>query len=265
MLLESANSEGVPERDALEFLQKHQENKLILVAAMPKSGSTFLSNTLAAIADLRMFRLSSGYSTNEHDLYLPAMIFGKMTGCVSLLHMRGTYHNVQLMKRFKIRPIVLVRDIFDIIVSLTHDLMEMRQRETTPTGQTGYSFIWLDESFNEFDQTELTDAIIELALPWFVNFYASWYTLCERGDIEASWVTYEELLSAKEQTMRILLAEQGIGEDTNINPELLSRKYRTYRTAKIGGGEIELTDDQRTRIRDKFRFYPNMDLSRIGL
>src|SRR5215472_10931654 len=141
-----------------DFAKERGDNQLIVVAAAPKAGSTFLVNTLMQVTGLRGFRLCSAYSTNEHDLYLPALCVMNASGCVSQLHMKGTYHNAALMRSFGIRPIILVRRIADMI--------------------------------------------IDLALPWFVNFYVSWHRLCEQGAVDALWLTYEELSADKEATLR---------------------------------------------------------------
>ena len=252
--------EGLP-----DFAKDREHAPLIVVAAAPKSGSTFLVNTLMQVTGLVGFRLCAAYSTNEHDLYLPALCLMNASGCVSQLHMKGTFHNAALMRTFGIKPIILVRRIDDIVVSLQHDLRQKAQQPTAATGQHGYSFIWQDQNAKELSDERLIDMIIDLAVPWFVNFYVSWYRLCEQGAVDALWLTYEQMFEDKEGTLRQVLEFLRFRDIGAIDADLLSRRYGTYRDGRIGQGVSSLTAEQRKRIREHFSYYPGIDFGRYGL
>ncbi|TMI07101.1 MAG: hypothetical protein E6H46_03705 [Betaproteobacteria bacterium] len=170
-VVNAAAGSGLVPQGEMDFAKERASKPLVVVAATPKAGSTFLVNTLIRITGLRGFRLCAAYSTNEHDLYLPALCLMNRYGCVSQLHMKGTFHNAALMRTFGIKPVILVRRIEDIVVSLQHDLKEKRQRRSLGTGRSGYSFVWQDQSTKELSDERLLDMIIDLAVPWFVNFY----------------------------------------------------------------------------------------------
>jgi len=240
-------------------------SKLVVVAAVPKAGSTFLANTLIQATGLRGFRLCAAYSTNEHDLYLPALLLMRSSGCVSQLHVKGTYHNAALMRSFGIRPVILVRRIEDIVVSLRHDLQQKDNRRTAGTGMHGYSFVWQDRDTSALSDERLTDLIIDLALPWFVNFYVSWHRLCEQGAVDALWVTYEQLLERKEATVREVLDFLGLEAVRPIDDELLGRRYDTFRDGRVGLGASVLSEAQRRRIRAQCSYYPTVDFAKYGL
>ena len=261
----AAEGDGrVPEGE-LDFAKDRAEKPLIVVAAAPKAGSTFLVNTLIRITRLRGFRLCAAYSTNEHDLYLPALCLMSPYGCVSQLHMKGTYHNAALMRTFGIRPIILVRRIEDIVVSLQHDLREKAQKRSVGTGRVGYSFVWQDQATKDLSDERLLDMIIDLALPWFVNFYVSWHRLCEQGAVDALWLSYEQMFEDKEGTLRQVLEFLRFRDIGAIDADLLSRRYGTYRDGRIGQGVSSLTAEQRKRIREHFSYYPGIDFGRYGL
>ena len=248
-----------------DFVKDRGDKQLIVVAAAPRSGSTFLVNTLMQLTGLRGFRLCAAYSTNEHDLYLPALCLMNSSGCVSQLHMKGTFHNAALMRTFGIRPIILVRRIEDIVVSLQHDMRKKGRRRTAGTGRDGYSFVWQDHSIDSLSDERLADMIIDLALPWFVNFYVSWHRLCEQGAVDALWLTYEQMSADKEGTLRQVMGFLGFRDIGAIEPELLSRKYGTFRDGRVGQGASTLTATQRDRIRALFAYYPGVDFCRYGL
>jgi hypothetical protein len=259
----AAGSGLVSEAARLHFANERGDKKLIVVAAAPKSGSTFLANTLAKATGLPYFRLCSGYATNEHDLYLPALCLMNRYGCVSQLHIKGTFHNAALMRTFAIKPILLVRQIDDIVVSLMHDFKDKAQKPEVGTGQSGYSFLWQDQSTKDMSEERLLDMIVDLAVPWFVNFYVSWHRLCEQGAVDALWVTYEEMLGDKEAILRRILDYLGL-PDVTVDPDLLERRYGTFREGRRGRGSWLLSEAQRTRIRSYFSYYPGVDFGKYG-
>ena len=264
-VVNAAAGSGLVPQGEMDFAKERASKPLVVVAATPKAGSTFLVNTLIRITGLRGFRLCAAYSTNEHDLYLPALCLMNRYGCVSQLHMKGTFHNAALMRTFGIKPIILVRRIEDIVVSLQHDLREKRQRQSLGTGRSGYSFVWQDQSTKELSDERLLDMIIDLAVPWFVNFYVSWYRLCHQGAVEALWVTYEELFGDKEKTVRRVLDFLGLRYTAAIDPGILSRKYRTFRDGRVGQGALTLTAEQQRRLRELFSHYPGVDFGKYGI
>ena len=263
-VVNAATGNGLVSEGELDFAKERATKPMIVVAAAPKAGSTFLVNTLIRITGLRGFRLCAAYSTNEHDLYLPALCLMNRYGCVSQLHMKGTFHNAALLRSFGIKPIILVRRIEDIVVSLQHDLREKSQRRSLGTGRSGYSFLWQDQSTKGLSEERLLDMVIDLAVPWFVNFYISWHRLCEQGAVDALWVTYEELFADKEKTLRQVLGFLGISAG-EIDPEILARKYRTFRDGRVGQGTSTLSAAQRERLRARFSYYPGVDFGKYGL
>ena len=264
-VVNAAAGSGVVPQGEVDFAKERASKPLVVVAAAPKAGSTFLVNTLMRITGLRGFRLCAAYSTNEHDLYLPALCLMNRYGCVSQLHMKGTFHNAALMRTFGIKPVILVRRIEDIVVSLQHDLREKAQRPSLGTGRSGYSFVWQDQSTKELSDERLLDMIIDLAVPWFVNFYVSWYRLCHEGAVEALWVTYEELFGDREKTVRQVLDFLGLRGAAHIDPGILSRKYQTFRDGSVGQGALTLTAEQQRRLRERFAYYPGVDFGKYGL
>jgi hypothetical protein len=264
-VVNAAVGNGLAPSGEVDFARDRAAKPMIVVAAAPKSGSTFLANTLRAITGLRRFRLSAAYATNEHDLYLPALCMMSRYGCVSQLHMKGTFHNAVLMRTFGIKPLILVRRIDDIVVSLQHDLKRKAERPTVGTGQEGYSFVWQDRGTRELGDERRLDFVIDLAAPWFVNFYVSWYRLCQQGAVDALWLTYEEMVADKAATVRKALAFLDLDAQTPIATEVLERRYGTFRDGRVGQGESVLSAEQRRRLRSLFAYYPDVDFGRYGL
>ncbi|HEV3241509.1 MAG TPA: glycoside hydrolase family 99-like domain-containing protein [Casimicrobiaceae bacterium] len=264
-IVQAVVGNGLIANEQAALVKARGDKPLLVIAGAPKSGSTFLAHTLSALTGLQRFRLCAAYATNEHDLYLPAMCLMSAYGCVSQLHMKGTFHNAALMRSFGIKPIVLVRRIEDIVLSLQHDLKRKSLSPLSATGEDGYAFIWQDQCTQDMSDEQRLDLIIDLALPWFVNFYVSWYRLCEQGAVDALWITYEQLFAEKEATLRQVLAFLGFADIGAIAPSLLSRTYDTFRDGRVGQGSAALSARQQAKVRALFAHYPGVDFSKYGI
>src|SRR5438552_7435823 len=89
----------------------------LLIACFPKSGSTYLAKTLSAITGLPTRHACATFGNNDQDI-CERKLRGLSRRSVIQQHVKGTNNNVALMKHYGVRPIVLVRDIYDTIISL---------------------------------------------------------------------------------------------------------------------------------------------------
>jgi hypothetical protein len=110
---------------------------------------------------------------------------------------------------------------------------------------------------------ERMDAIVDLASPWYVNFYASWY-LWRPMNI----VRYEDIVLGDEMEQAKWLARFGL----LISPEQISNASDSIEPDNIrfnvgvaGRGLDQLTAAQVDRIRRLTRHYRGVDFSPIGL
>ena len=110
---------------AINYKQRFsQGSDYLFVACMPKSGSTFMAHTLSELTGYRYVNLAYAYERNEQTLYLPKLIDSYSFGSVTHLHVRATESTIDLMKMFSIRPVILVRNIFDIVVSVRDHMFQ---------------------------------------------------------------------------------------------------------------------------------------------
>ena len=264
LVVGAALGDGLPADRSIDFSARRCK-PMVVVAAAPKSGSTFLSNVLSRITALPYCRLSAAYSTNEHDLYLPALYMMNRSGCVSQLHMKGTFHNASLLKMFGIKPVILVRHIEDTIVSLVNDLRTKEQLAGFGTGQNGYSFLWQDQAIASLGDAALIDCIIDLVIPWYVNFYVSWHRLCEQGAVDALWINYEDMMQAKQKVVIDILNFTGFDPAPVFDHTVLNTRYTKFNDSRSGRGTELLSEEQKSRLRKLFGYYPNISFARYGL
>lgn len=234
----------------------------LLVACMPKSGSTFLVNALSELTGYRYVYLAYAYERSEQNLYLPKLIDSFSFGSVTHIHLRATESTIDLMKMFSIRPVILVRNIFDIVVSIRDHMFN-----------EGFEFptFFCDENFEDLDEKSQFDFIIEQGIPWYFNFYVSWHKAISEKRIEGLWLIYEEVVSDWHKTLRVVADFYGIDKaDEEIDHALQqtaikSKKKIRFNKGVVGRGLTFLTKEQRDRIVSMARFYPWIDFSKIGI
>lgn len=231
----------------------------ILIACMPKSGSTFLGRALMESTEYMFFFLSYGGGRNEQDLDLPRVVRSMDFDTVTQQHLRATEPNLEILNTFSINPVILVRNLFDVLVSL-RDYADRR----FPSGPV----VYLTEEFYRMNPENQLDMLIDLAAPWYIHFYVSWYKACQKGSCEALWVTYEELIKDKPRILKRILDFYGLDLPKQKLCEAVKRsekKFTRMNKGVSGRGREMLSEDQKERICQMTQYYPKVDFSRIGI
>jgi len=230
----------------------------LFVCAMPKSGSTFLVNALVeATGHVPLFL---GYDhLNEQDLYLPRLVDAWSLPLVAHQHTRATRANLALIREFHIRPVILVRDLADAAVSLADHLE--REARQTPILNLG------DEALG-WDRAGRLDAVVDLAMPWYVQFWAGWAAALADGRADGMVLRYAELAASPVEAVERVLAFHGI---RRARPALEAAVARAQGQGSrlnrgIGGrGRAELTERQHARIARLAGYYPAVDFTPVGV
>jgi hypothetical protein len=151
----------------------------VLVACMPKSGSSFLSNVIAELRGFRRAPLVPAYDRREHELDAACLRKADRFDYVAQHHVRYSRWTADLCRDYALAPVVLVRSLFDVTVSL-RDAM----RHDGPL----WPFFFAEPSHLAMTDEQLEEMIVRMALPWYVNFYMGW-----RSAPDALIIDYEDL------------------------------------------------------------------------
>jgi len=174
----------------------------IFIVCMPKSGSTYLRVLLSEITGFPRVSAVQFYGHNEQDIFELALRQFDGASSITQQHVKGTENNVMLMKKYGIKPVVLVRNIFDILLSL-HDHIE-REDHRAPEG-------YVHKEYFSMSKEEKLLYLIRIHLPWFFNFYVSWREASK--EIDTLWTSYEELFSDQMGTVSQILSFYGLSVD----------------------------------------------------
>lgn len=236
-----------------------QLGRHLFIACVPKSASTFLKNLLLNLTGYRDLFAVYAAGQNEHELYLPTLREFANVDTVTQQHCRASDANVHLMQAFGIRPVVLVRNIFDSVMSL----VDFYNKGAFRTSYFRNDWPVLDEETKK-------DLLIENVIPWYFQFVASWDLVEKQKRLEVHWLSYEDLVSDKPSSVTKVLEFYGLGIsrralDQRIGEiESEGRKIR-FNKGVTGRGRSGLNDRHKEQIRRLSRFYPATDFGRIGL
>lgn len=235
----------------------------VFLACMPKTGSTFLKSVLLEVTGFAEGVLTYAFERTEQELYLPRLIDACRRNTVTQQHVRATAANVDLMQRFRIRPVILVRNLFDVVVSIRDHLMI--------EGTERFPSLYATEHLASLDPQEQYEFLISYAIPWYFNFFVSWYDAMREGRVDALTLTYEELSQDWVPGVSRILEHVGIPRgDEEIRRALdavwARRKGLVRFNRGVAGRGLEsLNEANQEKLRRMARFYPWVDFSAVGL
>jgi hypothetical protein len=236
-----------------------QLGRHLFIACVPKSASTFLKNLLVNLTGYRDLFTVYAAGQTEHEIYLPTLRESAHLDTVTQQHCRASDANVHLMQGFGIRPVVLVRNIFDSVMSL----LDFYDKGAFQTSYFRADWPTLDE------ETKI-DLLIENVIPWYFQFVASWDLAEKQKRLEVLWLSYEELLADKPAAVLKVLEFYGLGAarggiEQRIR-QIESDKQKTrFNKGVVGRGKSRLNNQQTDQILRLARYHPSADFSRIGL
>ena len=253
---------------AIRLVQKARrlfcrDGRYIVVTALPKSGSTFLTHTLAEVTGYSRCYFGISYTNVEQELYLPKMLDAYGQGSVVHQHFRANATNLEILSLFKARPIVLVRNVFDAAVSVRDHLIQ-ESSENLPA-------VYLPPGYSGWAGERQFEYIVDFVMPWYLSFFASWVYAERLQNFPLLWMVYEEVIRDWPAAVACALRFSGIEKPREVVEAALTRvseKPRErirFNKGVVGRGEESLTAAQRKRVRELARHYPDVDFAPIGL
>jgi len=142
----------------------------ILLACMPKSGSTYLAAILSKLPDSRTTSWVPHHGRREQELCYRRLredneAFPSHANSVAQHHVRYSGTTRVYMKEFNLKPVVLVRNIYDIIPSLIdhHRL-----------NSVVYPMAYAPADIAEWNFERSSRFVTDMVIPWYFNFFMSW-------------------------------------------------------------------------------------------
>lgn len=229
--------------------------KNILLACMPKSGSTFMTRILSNLPGFGSTSWVPDYGRREQELCLDSLrselSCKRDVRLVAQLHVRYSKFTADCMQKFDLAPLVLVRNIFDIVPSLID-----HHRNTSVV----YPMAFTPSSIIYWEWERAANFVVDMVLPWYFNFYVSWFE-CESKCL----ITYDKLQSAPEKFIGEICAQLGIlvsEKDIENAVKKASSLNTRLNVGVIGRGQM-LPESCVEKIYKMMGYYAGVDFSPI--
>lgn len=234
----------------------------VAIFAMPKSGSTFAMSTISQAVRLAALSLTSvvgnmgasasffGMNGRAQELDELAILLQTARGKGSWVAQHHTcftpYLGLQL-KFYGIRPILMIRNVFDAIISMDDMIMETRQSGVW----WGDAFV-LPARYNELSRACRLEILAREFGSWLVKFYLSWRRGIDLGVVDPLLLRYETdvrdpSIFAAKVAERLAL---GDGECRRLAASTAAPQRKTTRFNKgVTGRGAEIPPESRAMLR----------------
>ncbi|PLW79491.1 hypothetical protein C0585_07615 [Candidatus Woesearchaeota archaeon] len=233
---------------------------LIFICGMPKSGSTFLRKTMEEITGYKARNWLLYGGRREQEIDFLAIMFNSFGNKIITQHIIGHEFSLKIFKAYNIKPIVTLRSIFDIVISTRDHFL----KESCELSQ---AYIEKNE-FSKLSKEKQYDLIIDLVVPWHINFFISWKKSKEQYK-NILFVNFEDLTLKKEKTINRILKHLGLNypqeKIINIIKKTSGSKGTRFNKGLSGRGFKELNKNQIERIKRFASYYPEIDFTDIGI
>jgi len=193
----------------------------VLIACMPKSGSTFLSDVIGQCPGFRRAILTPSAGRREQEIDEQLLRKLDKVSYVAQHHVRNSEWTSEMCRTYGVAPIVLVRSLQDVVVSLRDHM----RRESAVFPQ-----FFAEARHADLDDTALEAMLARLALPWYLNFYMSW-----REAPGAMMVSYEDLTASPVEVIRDILSFSGANTTIEGVEEAVA-KAKAKETSRLNVG-----------------------------
>lgn len=236
----------------------------ILLACVPKSGSTYLCKALATYLKVPVRGIQP---CMEIQTIAPNILNIHHNVCpqsyISQVHVLPTYQVEKLIKNYQMKVIVLERNILDCLVSALDGLdIEHLDTWAPEPGVKVWQEIFVGQSglmmpaFYQLDRKSRLDYLIENMLVWYIKFHIAWKVKANHFGKHPVYIRYEQLFADFRQGFATLLKDLELYNDEayscfNIPAKKTGdRGHARFNQGVNGRGQQALTERQLRRVHE---------------
>lgn len=226
----------------------------VLLACFPKSGSSYLSTLVEHLPGVARVQLVPDFDGREQELERGLVAAADHLGYVAQHHVRHSVPTQRIIDEFALTPVVLVRDLADVCVSVVDHL-----RNESAVGPLLYAI----EPMRSWSSERLLELVVDLAAPWYLSFYVSWVT-AGTGLL----VTYDDVVTVPDSVLGQVVERAGIpAGPADIERAIAAAEHVPTRrnVGRSGRGRDLLTVEMRDRLSRLASYYDGVDFGPIGL
>lgn len=240
-----------------------EDKSLIWHVAMPKSGSTYLTEVLKkglsqrgwTIANMVPFSGRREQELTTSELHRQGLIDSNVFAVQQ--HCCFSEYTFGFIEKFNVKVIFQVRSILDCIVSLV---------DHCNNESTVWPIAYLnDKIWSSLDEQNKLSFILDYYIPWYIKFWVGWSIAMKERDFSYQLIEYEKLISDPISTIDSLISFCGEKVD---NPEkwlTLGKETHIRKNKGIIGRGKELPLWVHTRLQQLISYYPDVDFEPVGI
>ncbi len=248
--------------DAFIYSLVSKRRKHLWLIAAPKSGSTWLGVIIKNLLKWDTSALVSGYDRNEQEVDIRKLVTANRHRNIFSVHQhcKASKPTIGFIQNANIKPLIHIRNIFDTVVSVRDHI----QNETSiiPTA-------YMDRvNWMRLSGEQKLNFVIDMVVPWYLSFYSGWFSneIVKNGTAYIS--TYESLKSDPYGTVKKIC--EWVNEEVTESQikealELAQKSYTRKNKGEVGRGAQYITGDQKEKIINMCRYYPNINFEMIGI
>lgn len=227
----------------------------ILLACMRRSGSTYVSSLLSNIGDFKAVNVGYIGSEREQEADREALVVNHRFNYVAQLHTKYHVPLSHLMDNYNLKPVVLIRDIHDIVISVSDYLMAPKNKMRTPGGG-------VPSELSQWDEEKRLLFAVQHIVPWSITFFLSWQKVPDK-----TLITFDEIIQTPVPALQKIFHDIDIpiSNQDILHAIELSNNANTGKVVGISGRGKVLPVSVLDAIASYAEFYKNYDLSPIGI
>lgn len=235
-----------------DFLKRRATGieKHILIACLPKSGSTFIANSIANITNFEFIQFQSKRATNDHNIDPNILYFNLNKSTITQLHLKPNILNKDILLESNIKVVFLYRGILDSLRSFNNHILSENDQWFMFTASKDYKYWSAQKQF---------DFLIDMVLPWYINFLSSWKVELEIQDLDILEVDYDDFKNDNLSTIKKILQFYNLNYSDEEIEKGLSLSYENKSNLRFNEKsnfeKYEFTENQKMDVIKKINYY----------
>ncbi len=253
-------NDGAFRPEQLAYLRELCTRPYVFLAFAPKAAGTFLRQAALEAVGGDLVRTVYAQGGRDAQPYAPTFVAYQRGGIcrgplVTHLHMQALPANCRFMEAFNIRPIIMVRNILDMLASYWDML------ESDPAARRDGLNCAIPEDFPSLDQEQKGQVLVDLLGPWYASYFSTWFRYARSNPDRVCVLRYADLQADAAQTLSKLLGHSQLPLPRSecaaaVNAAWSDRNHLRFNRGEEGRGLRYFTLDHVEQLARMLRHYP---------
>ena len=246
----------------LAYLQSvGARRRIVFLAFAPKAAGTFFRQAAIYAIGGDLFRLPHAQGGRDGVPYLPTLLAlyldDKLPEIVTHIHMQAFASNRHLMAAFGIRPVIMLRNLPDMLTSFW-DMLEV-----DPVARAEGLNCVVPSDFLDLSQAQKADFMVDIIAPWYASYYASWRSFVCAAPAQVCVLRYREFRRDAAACLKSALTHCGFTVSDATCKEALERAWSERSSFRFnkgteGRGKTYFSEKHLAEIARKLSHYPQL-------